>query len=164
MKNRSAASGCSSISELEYSGRYTKVKDVVRLWRTSETRSSSPRRINLWSLLLPSREKLDTGQREELDRVLAVNPVLDRAYRLKEGFLRLIKERSVTGFDQWLADADVSGIKQFVVLSRLFPNEYQAIRTGMSPLWSTAKCEGQITRVKLIKRLGYGRARSDLLR
>jgi len=36
------------------------------------------------TLLLPSQDKLDADHRQELDRVLAVNPVLDRAYRLKE--------------------------------------------------------------------------------
>ena len=154
----------SEIREKGYSGRYTQVKDAVRPWRSSDRRTTTAKQIELWPLLLPSQDKLDADQRQELDRVLAVNPVLDRAYRLKEEFLRLIRERSAAGLDGWLADADGSGIKQFVALSRSFRSDYEAIRAGLSLRWSTAQCEGQITRVKLIKRQGYGRAKPDLLR
>jgi transposase len=66
--------------------------------------------------------------------------------------------------DQWLAEADDCGIKEFAALSRSFRTDYQAIKAGLTLPWSTAQCEGQITRVKLIKRMGYGRAKPDLLR
>ena len=152
------------IRERGYSGKYTQVKDALRAWRTSERKPPAPKRIDPWPLLLPSHDKLEADQREELDRVLSINPVLDRAYRLKESWLLLSRGRSAAGFDQWLADADGSGIKQFVALSRSFKSDYQAISAGLSLRWSTAQCEGQITRVKLIKRQGYGRAKPDLLR
>ena len=35
---------------------------------------------------------------------------------------------------------------------------------ALTTTWSTGLCEGQTGRVKLIKRLGYGRAKPDLLR
>ncbi|MDP6512392.1 MAG: transposase [SAR202 cluster bacterium] len=84
-------------------------------------------------------------------------------YRLKEHFLQLIRRRSAGGLDQWLDDADNSGLREFVALSRSFRTDYDAIKAGLTLRWSTAQCEGQITRVKLIKRLGYGRAKPDLL-
>lgn len=39
-----------------------------------------------------------------------------------------------------------------------------AVQAGLSLPWSQGQTEGQITRLKLIKRQGYGRARFDLLR
>ena len=115
-------------------------------------------------MLLPFIDKLEADQRDELDRVLSINPVLDRAYRLKEGFLLLSRGCSAAGLDQWFADAEASGIKQFVARSRSFQMDCEAIKAGLTLKWSTAQCEGQITRVKLIKRHGYGRAKPDLLR
>ena len=38
------------------------------------------------------------------------------------------------------------------------------LQLALTTPWSNAQCEGQICRVKLIKRLGYGRAKLDLLR
>ena len=73
-----------------YSGGYTLVKDTVRPWRTTESASSPPRRIELWPLLLPSRDKLDAGQLQDLDRILAVNVDLETGYALKERFLRMV--------------------------------------------------------------------------
>lgn len=35
---------------------------------------------------------------------------------------------------------------------------------GLSSSWSSGQVEGQVTRIKLIKRQGYGRAGLDLLR
>lgn len=39
-----------------------------------------------------------------------------------------------------------------------------AVRAGLDLPWSQGQTEGQITRLKLIKRQGYGRASFDLLR
>ena len=115
-------------------------------------------------MLLPSHDKLDGGQQIDLDRILAANSLLERGYSLKERFLRFVAGRTAVGLDQWLADAGDSGIREFVALSRSFRSDYEAIKAGLTLPWSTAQCEGQITRVKLIKRLGYGRAKPDLLR
>ncbi|MFJ5535386.1 transposase [Streptomyces sp. NPDC093261] len=39
-----------------------------------------------------------------------------------------------------------------------------AVTAGLSAPWSSGQVEGQVTRVKLLKRMGYGRANLDLLR
>ena len=42
--------------------------------------------------------------------------------------------------------------------------DYAAVAAALDQPWSTGPVEGQITRLKLIKRQGYGRAGFDLLR
>jgi transposase len=42
--------------------------------------------------------------------------------------------------------------------------DYDAVRAALLEEWSSGQVEGQITRVKLIKRRMYGRAAFDLLR
>jgi transposase len=42
--------------------------------------------------------------------------------------------------------------------------DHEAVKPGLSLEWSSGKIEGQITRLKLIKCLGYGRASLDLLK
>ncbi|AWZ10115.1 MULTISPECIES: transposase [unclassified Streptomyces] len=42
--------------------------------------------------------------------------------------------------------------------------DQDAVIAGLSSPWSSGQVEGQNTRVKFIKRAGYGRANFDLLR
>lgn len=42
--------------------------------------------------------------------------------------------------------------------------DLDAVTAGPSMHWSSDQVEGQVTRIKLIKRKGYGRANLDLLR
>ncbi|MFG2873923.1 transposase [Streptomyces sp. NPDC048337] len=52
-------------------------------------------------------------------------------------------------------------MQQFV---RWLLHDQDAVVAGLSSTWSSGQVEGQVTRVKLIKRAGYGRAKLDLLR
>ena len=40
----------------------------------------------------------------------------------------------------------------------------QAVRAALTLSWSSGQVEGQVTRLKLVKRQAYGRAKLDLLR
>lgn len=42
--------------------------------------------------------------------------------------------------------------------------DLDAVTAGLSTPWSSGQVEGQVTRIKLLKRMGYGRANLDLLR
>ncbi|MFJ6837327.1 transposase [Streptomyces sp. NPDC091209] len=42
--------------------------------------------------------------------------------------------------------------------------DLNAVTAGLSTPWSSGQVEGPVTRAKLLKRLGYGRANLDLLR
>ena len=61
-------------------------------------------------------------------------------------------------------EASRSGLKQFQSIDRSFGQDYEAIKLALTTPWSTGQYEGHICRVKLIKRIGYGRAKPDLLR
>ncbi|MFF4963106.1 transposase [Streptomyces sp. NPDC001222] len=42
--------------------------------------------------------------------------------------------------------------------------DLNAVTADLSTPWSSGQVEGQVTRVKMLKRMGYGRANLDLLR
>jgi transposase len=44
------------------------------------------------------------------------------------------------------------------------PTPYEAVKAGLTLPWSTGPVEGQINRLKMLKRQMYGRANIDLLR
>lgn len=76
----------------------------------------------------------------------------------------MVRERQVAVLNDWLVEcqnASVSLLQQFG--SRL-QQDHDAVRAALSTEWSNGQTEGQVTRVKLIKRQMYGRAKLDLLR
>ncbi len=60
----------------------------------------------------------------------------------------------------WLAEAARSELRAFA--AGLHQDE-QAVRAALLLPWSSGQVEGQVTRLKLVKRQGYGRAKLDLL-
>ena len=56
---------------------------------------------------------------------------------------------------------DLAELRAF---ARHLRRDYDAVRAGLSLPWSNGQVEGQIHRLKLIKRQMYGRANFDLLR
>jgi transposase len=64
----------------------------------------------------------------------------------------------------WLTDARTSGVRAVETFAAGLEQDGAAIRSALTTPWSSGQAEGQITRLKLIKRQMYGRAGFDLLR
>lgn len=99
-----------------------------------------------------------------LEECLALHPSLATAYELLQWFRRLLHEHQTDELDRWLKAAANSGLAPFERLARTLMADRAAVRAAVELEWSTGRVEGNITRVKLLKRLGYGRASLPLLR
>ncbi len=84
--------------------------------------------------------------------------------QLLQRFRPLIAERDVQALTTWLVDAEASELPSFVTLAHGICADYAAVEAALTTEWSNDPVEGQVHRVKLIKRQGYGRANFDLLR
>lgn len=62
--------------------------------------------------------------------------------------------------DPWIASASASLIASF---AGGITRDKEAVRTAITEPWSNGQTEGQITKLKLVKRQVYGRANIDLL-
>jgi transposase len=146
-----------------YTGSESQVRTVLGPWRSAQ--APPPRRAPPlhWLVLRPSR-RLTSSQKDDLEQVLEANPVLVLGYHLKESFHTIMAQQDVRALDHWLQEAAASQLAPFQAVARSFRQDYDAVKLAFTTPWSTAQCEGQICRVKLIKRLGYGRAKLDLLR
>ena len=68
------------------------------------------------------------------------------------------------GLDAWLIDARASGIYAMQRFAKTIRQDLEAVRNAMSEPWSNGQTEGQINRLKTLKRAMYGRAGVQLLR
>ena len=67
-------------------------------------------------------------------------------------------------FEVWLSDARACGVRAIETFAAGLEQDGAAVRAALTEPWSNGQAEGQITRLKLIKRTMYGRAGFDLFR
>lgn len=147
-----------------YDGRPGVVRQVVHPWRAGLPRKDGGRAPPSGRLVLRWRASLTEEETTELDQYLELNSELSVAYTLKEMFRNALSSGGAARLDEWLEAAKRSGIDPFVRLAKSIRQDHSAVSAAFTSTWSTGQCEGQINRVKLLKRIGYGRARPDLLR
>jgi transposase len=87
-------------------------------------------------------------------------PELVAARKAIGDFQSLIRSKSAAKLDEWIETTKGSLVGSFV---NGVEKDLPAVRNAIVSPWSNGQTEGQITRLKLIKRQMYGRAKLDLL-
>jgi transposase len=109
-------------------------------------------------------DNLDEEQQAARTRMLAADPHMVTVDRLARQFVQLVKERRSHDLDPWLNDVAASSIKALKSFANGIRADLAAVRNALKLSWSNGQTEGQINRLKFIKRQMYGRAKLDLLR
>jgi transposase len=125
-------------------------------------RRLSARRI-AWLLLCPDTQRT-TAQQAQVEQVLQASAPLATAHPLAQDFGTLIRKRQRDTLDDWLKRALESGVDELVSFARGIQQTYAEVAAALELPWSSGQVEGQINRLKTIKRLMYGRAGFALLR
>ncbi len=115
-----------------------------------------------WLLVLPP-DKLDDDDQLLLAHILQ-DESIRQFYSLAQDFRLLLKARSVSAFDAWLDTADQSPLQTVRTFAAALRAEYPSIRAALDYEFSNGQTEGQVNRLKFIKRQMYGRASFELLR
>lgn len=116
-----------------------------------------------WWLVLPA-EKLTKEQGAYVKRLLELSPRAQEAQELAVEFGRVVRERDIAALQPWMQrarDGEVAAFRSFVTGLR---DDLPAVIAAVSSEWSNGQTEGQVNKLKLIKRQGYGRASVALLR
>lgn len=154
-----------------YSGSYASVRRYVRLYLRNNPRKvyepvirqfRSPKQVAF--LMIKKKSKLKTDEKRFLELLAAMDSDMRDLYILSQTLMGLFQERDVTKLNPWMVAASTS---QFPYLKRFVKGlkaDYSAVRASLSFDWSNGQTEGQVNRLKFIKRQMYGRAKFDLLR
>jgi transposase len=122
----------------------------------------SPRAVS-FTLVCPAAKRSPAAE-IYVEQLCQLEPGVARAYALSQAFLVLVRERRGDALEAWMAEATDSGIAEVARFARGLQADLQAIQAGLTLEWSNGVTEGQIHRLKLVKRQGYGRAGFALLR
>ena len=152
-------------------------RSTVRSWATRRRRTSPdaldpkpatategwkpPSLARVTRLIQADPAELPGPDRVFLDRLLAEAPALAEVRGLARGFAALVRRKGTGTLDEWLAATAGTPLEGF---AEGLGKDLAAVRAALETPWSTGPVEGQISRLKTIKRTMYGRAGFDLLR
>ncbi len=107
-------------------------------------------------------------KRSKEDQVLLAcirrqTPGLDAAVGLAEAFTALVRDRAPNRLNPWLKRAADGAVQQLQRFTKRLSADYDAVRAALTLAWSNGSVEGQIKRLKSLKRQMYGRANLNLL-
>ena len=76
----------------------------------------------------------------------------------------MLRRREGERLPAWLDRAEASGIDELKRLAGKLRADLVAVQAGLTLRWSNGQTEGQVTKLKLVKREAHGRANVDRLR
>lgn len=127
------------------------------------TSSSLPSARKLSWLLVLAPDQLtehDTAMLHHIQQEEAIH----HFYDLAQEFRALLCARSTERLDTWLETAAHSTLPKVRTFIKALRDEYAFLRAVLEQEWSNGQTEGQVNRLKFIKRQMYGRASFPLLR
>jgi transposase len=108
-------------------------------------------------------DKRTDNEGQQLRLLRAQQTELAEAIDLAQDFAQLVRLRQPAQFDAWLGRASQSTLHPFQRFAKGLKDDYAAIPAGIALRWSNGPVEGQINRLKMLKRQMFGRAHLDLL-
>jgi transposase len=106
------------------------------------------------------RDTLSKAEAVAARTIEAVVPALGQGRSHRSGFQTVDRERKPPDLDDWIDTADRSLLASF---ANGLLRDSAAVAAALAERWSDGQPEGQIARLKLVKRQMYGWAKLDLL-
>lgn len=137
-----------------------------RLMRTRSpfmsVRGPTARRVA--SLFVQRPEEYTDEQVAYLAQLCQSDAAIATAHRLTKDFLDMVRERHGKRLDEWIDAAAEGGIAEVSRFALGLHGDAAAVHAGLTRAESNGQTEGQINKLKLVKRAMYGRGKFDLLR
>jgi transposase len=170
--NEGVTSAAALHAELQAKGWTGSVQAVERYVRPFRAMSAAPppgpvipatRQITRWLLTRP--DSLAPADQDQLADVLGRCPHLHALAGHVRAFASIMARRAGREeLEAWLAAVEAGDLTQLRSFANGVRRDQEAVTNGLSLPWSSAKVEGTVTKIKMLKRQMYGRASFELLR
>ena len=142
---------------------------VVAEWATRRRRAETisrqqlqkvPAARTIAQLMTTKRDHLTKAETVTVAAIEQSVPMLADAHALVGRFHAMIRKRAEIELEPWIDESKRSLIGSF---ANGIANDKGAVHAAITQPWSNGQVEAQITKLKLVKRQMYGRAKLDLL-
>ena len=107
---------------------------------------------------------LEKNEQEELTALRQASPTAETLYELAQAFMHMIRHLEGERLDAWLSHVRASHIPELQGLVRSIERDKAAVLAGLTLPHNNGVVEGKVNKLKLIKRMMFGRAGFPLLR
>lgn len=164
IQDQGYAGGRSTLARFVFTLRTKGTKYFRRTMAPRQPKAKPPSPRQAAMLLARRPEKLQPDEQELLARLTACCPEIPTLYALTQGFAEVFRKQQEEALQDWLADARRTGLPEIGRFCDGLLRDGAAVIAAVTLPWSNGQVEGQIHRLKLVKRQMYGRAKFALLR
>lgn len=159
----------SSIRDQGYTGTFSGVRTIVERFRkerklglTKEDKIHiSRKKLSSWMWRLE--KELEKEERISLNKCFELYPSVKVLYNTVQTYRIAIQTKDLETFLQWLREQISSRKNPFYYYALRIRSDLQAVKNALLSPYSNGLLEGQINRLKTIKRVTYGRAGLEIL-
>lgn len=126
--------------------------------------------VKVWSskkaarLIGKNPESWTSDEKRYFSKFFNICPSAVKAQKIALDFKMIIKQKSPELLDSWIEQTMQSDIEYLKRFAKGIKSDYEAVKAALTLVWSNGQVEGQINRLKTLKRQMYGRASFQLLR
>jgi len=135
----------------------------ARRARSALTSAHGPSAREVALLFLRRLADRTDDQTAYVEHLLQEDAHIAAAYTLTQDFTTMLRQREGERLDQWIEDVAHSGIEDLKRFARGLRDDYDAVQAGLTLEYSNGQVEGQVTRLKLVRRSIYGCGHFNLL-
>ncbi len=135
---------------------------MVKPEEVKKKRPPTARQVAVWATC--KKEKRLEWQQNYLTLLCERDPQIAQTYEVIQEFTTMLREREGEHLDEWLDRVEKQGVPALQSFAAGLKKDYDAVKAGLTLEWSNGQTEGQVHRLKLLKRQMYGRGSFKLLR
>lgn len=117
----------------------------------------------IWLLARPT-ENLKDDERRDLQEVCQASQELAALHTFAQSFGQIVRKREGHRLQDWIKQVEVSSFRDVKRFAAGLQRDKEEVLAGLTLVYSNGQVEGQVNKLKLIKRTMYGRAGFPLLR
>lgn len=154
-----------------YKGSAVTVRRFLIPWRSNDPTAPVPLPIPKWRTpspqeclwwVLKDEKKLTEEQRQFRTLLLAKSAPIRQGREIVQEFRTVLAKRQAAALTEWEAKVRDSELKEFGTFLLGLARDRVAVENAITQSWSNGPTEGQVNRLKNIKRSMFGRANFDL--
>lgn len=121
-------------------------------------------RTTMISLLYRDIEKVKNITKEIFDRIMIIFPEANIIYSIIKSFKNIMFSKNPEELDSWIKNTKEYGIQEINSFINGIERDIDAVKNGIKYEYNNGLAEGSVNKIKVIKRIMYGRCSFELLK
>lgn len=152
---------------------YTGAKSTIRMYATRErklikevdgTSNEKIERRWLIKLLYKPISEIKELRQEQLEQVIKQYPIIGMIYDVGKNFKEILFSKEAEKLEKWMEESTLLNIEEITSFVNGLKRDLEAVKNAIKMDYNNGLAEGSVNKLKVIKRIMYGRSSFELLK